>query len=83
MTLLVAPWVYEPGAVDPRVGVFVAVVVLGSASFHGLNGLRLLLGDAGILWNRRQHKVAIIIVALMTAAIVVSAVIRELQKPGT
>ena len=44
------------------------VLAVAAITYHGLNGLRLLLGDWGILPTLRYHKIAIWIIAALSLA---------------
>jgi len=56
----------------------VMVLAIGAIVFHSLNGLRLALGDAGILPMRGQHKVAIWIAGVLAVAAMATTAVRVL-----
>lgn len=50
------------------------VMLAGAVTFHGLNGLRLIAGDLGLITERRAHKVLAVIAAVLAMASMVLVV---------
>lgn len=76
LALLFVAGVYETSAPGHWVVLVVDVAAVGAVTYHGLNGLRLVLGDLGLLARRRQHVRFIWLTAALALFATIGAIVR-------
>ena len=63
--LHVATLLYYPAFYESGLSKLVTAIVSGSSIFHGLNGIRLILGDLGLVTGLRAHRAWIVVTAAL------------------
>jgi succinate dehydrogenase/fumarate reductase cytochrome b subunit len=78
--LVFVPGVYDGAAPGHWVVLVVDVSAVGTVTYHGLNGLRLLLGDLGLLAGRRSRLLAIRGTAILSVIATLAAIARVVSR---